>query len=103
VLALFLFGGEVLRGFSFALVVGILIGTYSSIAIAAPILVAYQEWRGEKGKTPIAMPLRSGNGGTQPKEKLRSKAGFFGVESSLPREAGFGRSAGGSKEDVAGV
>jgi preprotein translocase subunit SecF len=71
VLALFLFGGEVLRGFSFALVVGILIGTYSSIAIAAPILVAYQEWRGEKGKTPIAMPLRSGNGGTQPKEKVK--------------------------------
>ena len=71
VLALFLFGGEVLRGFSFALVVGILIGTYSSIAIAAPILVAYQEWRGEKGKTPIAMPLRSGNGGTQPKEKAK--------------------------------
>jgi preprotein translocase subunit SecF len=40
-----LFGGEVLRGFSFALVIGILIGTYSSIAIAAPMLVAYQEWR----------------------------------------------------------
>ena len=51
VLALFLFGGEVLRGFSLALVVGILIGTYSSIAIAAPILVAYQDWRIEKGKT----------------------------------------------------
>jgi preprotein translocase subunit SecF len=45
VLALFLFGGEVLHGFSFALVIGILIGTYSSIAIAAPILVAYQDWR----------------------------------------------------------
>ena len=45
VLALYLFGGEVLRGFSFALVIGILIGTYSSIAIAAPILVAYQDWR----------------------------------------------------------
>jgi len=51
VLALFVFGGEVLRGFSLALVVGILIGTYSSIAIAAPILVAYQDWRIEKGKT----------------------------------------------------
>ena len=56
VLALFLFGGEVLRGFSLALVIGILIGTYSSIAIAAPILVAYQEWRVEKGKRPMAMP-----------------------------------------------
>ncbi len=50
VLALFLFGGEVLHGFSLALVIGILIGTYSSIAIAAPILVAYQDWRIEKGK-----------------------------------------------------
>jgi preprotein translocase subunit SecF len=45
VLALYIFGGEVLRGFSLALVIGILIGTYSSIAIAAPILVAYQDWR----------------------------------------------------------
>ena len=58
VLALFLFGGEVLRGFSLALVIGILIGTYSSIAIAAPILVAYQDWRIEKGKRPTAaMPV----------------------------------------------
>ena len=45
VLSLYLFGGEVLRGFSFALVIGILIGTYSSIAVAAPMLVAYQDWR----------------------------------------------------------
>jgi preprotein translocase subunit SecF len=51
VLALFLFGGEVLHGFSFALVVGILIGTYSSIAVAAPMLVAYQDWRASKGKS----------------------------------------------------
>jgi preprotein translocase subunit SecF len=55
VLALYLFGGEVLRGFSFALVIGILIGTYSSIAIAAPILVAYQDWRAQKGKRPVGM------------------------------------------------
>jgi preprotein translocase subunit SecF len=59
VLALYLFGGEVLRGFSLALVIGILIGTYSSIAIAAPILVAYQDWRIEKGKRAIAMPARA--------------------------------------------
>jgi preprotein translocase subunit SecF len=60
VLALYLFGGEVLHGFSFALVIGILIGTYSSIAIAAPILVAYQEWRSGRGKTPVSMPVDSG-------------------------------------------
>jgi preprotein translocase subunit SecF len=59
VLALYLFGGEVLRGFSLALVIGILIGTYSSIAIAAPILVAYQDWRISKGKRPAAMPARA--------------------------------------------
>ena len=59
VLALYLFGGEVLRGFSLALVIGILIGTYSSIAIAAPILVAYQDWRISKGKRPTAVPVRA--------------------------------------------
>jgi preprotein translocase subunit SecF len=48
VISLYLFGGQVLHGFSFALVVGILIGTYSSIAVAAPMLVAYQEARAEK-------------------------------------------------------
>jgi preprotein translocase subunit SecF len=72
VLALFLFGGEVLRGFSFALVIGILIGTYSSIAIAAPILVAYQDWRTERGKRPIAMPNRAGNGQERAKEKVKA-------------------------------
>jgi len=50
VLSLFVFGGQVLNGFSFALVVGILIGTYSSIAVASPMLVAWQEWRAQKGK-----------------------------------------------------
>jgi preprotein translocase subunit SecF len=53
VLSLYVFGGQVLRGFSFALVVGILIGTYSSIAIAAPMLVAYQQWRSGQGKTVV--------------------------------------------------
>ncbi len=53
VLSLYIFGGPVLRGFSFALVVGILIGTYSSIAIAAPMLVAWQEWRTSKGKAVV--------------------------------------------------
>jgi len=50
---LYIFGGQVLNGFSFALVVGILIGTYSSIAIAAPMLVAWQEWRAKRGKVTV--------------------------------------------------
>jgi preprotein translocase subunit SecF len=53
VLSLYIFGGPVLKGFSFALVVGILIGTYSSIAVAAPMLVAWQQWRSKRGKATV--------------------------------------------------
>ena len=56
VLSLYLFGGEVLHGFSFALVIGILIGTYSSIAVAAPMLVAWQDWRASQGKASATLP-----------------------------------------------
>jgi SecD/SecF fusion protein len=38
-LVLFIFGGEVIKGFTFALLVGIVIGTYSSIGIATPIVI----------------------------------------------------------------
>src|SRR6202795_2038381 len=44
---LFLMGGQVLRAFSFALTVGILVGTYSSFGIAAPLVVAWYNWRGK--------------------------------------------------------
>ena len=47
VLVLFLMGGQVLRAFSFALVVGIVVGTYSSFGIAAPLVVAWVNWRGK--------------------------------------------------------
>lgn len=59
VLSLFIFGGQVLSGFSFALVIGILIGTYSSIAVAAPMLVAWQQWRAGKGKAAVLPAARS--------------------------------------------
>jgi preprotein translocase subunit SecF len=49
VLVLFLMGGQVLRAFSFALVVGIVVGTYSSFGIAAPLVVAWNRWRGQQG------------------------------------------------------
>jgi preprotein translocase subunit SecF len=47
VLVLFLMGGQVLRAFSFALVIGIVVGTYSSFGIAAPMVVAWNRWRGQ--------------------------------------------------------
>jgi preprotein translocase subunit SecF len=55
-LALWLFGGDVLNGFSFALVMGILVGTYSSVFVASPILVFWQNFRG-KGKPAAAVPV----------------------------------------------
>lgn len=53
-LSLFLFGGQVLNGFSFALVIGIIIGTYSSIFIASPILIFWQDMadRRRRGSRP---------------------------------------------------
>ena len=38
-LMIFIFGGEVIRGFVFALMVGVIVGTYSSLCIASPIVV----------------------------------------------------------------
>ena len=45
VVVLFFLGGEVLRGFSFVMIIGIIVGTYSSIFIAAPLVIVWEEWR----------------------------------------------------------
>jgi len=61
-LALFLFGGEVLQGFALALAAGILIGTYSSFGFASPLLVLYLERKGarqsQRSKVEVAEPAR---------------------------------------------
>jgi len=44
VLVLFLFGGEVIRGFTFALLVGLVVGTYSSIFVASSLVVDTDRW-----------------------------------------------------------
>jgi preprotein translocase subunit SecF len=48
VVVLFFLGGEVLRGFSFVMIIGIIVGTYSSIFIAAPLVIVWEEWRQKK-------------------------------------------------------
>jgi preprotein translocase subunit SecF len=70
VLVLFLMGGQVLRAFSFALVVGIVVGTYSSFGIAAPLVVAWNRWRGQgvaAGTGTAAGNRPKGNGSGQPR------------------------------------
>jgi preprotein translocase subunit SecF len=52
---LFALGGPALRDFSFVMVVGIIVGTYSSIYIASPFLVVWQEWLGERAKKQAAI------------------------------------------------
>ena len=58
--SLYLFGGQVLNGFSFALVVGIIIGTYSSIFIASPLLIALKDLVESRRKSvrPSAVDVR---------------------------------------------
>ncbi len=61
VIAIVLFGGEVLRGFALALTIGIIIGTYSSIAVASPIML-WWEYLIKRGKptNPAATGARTG-------------------------------------------
>ncbi|MGM0943753.1 MAG: protein translocase subunit SecDF [Bacteroidota bacterium] len=54
VIVLLIFGGEVLRGFSFALFIGVLVGTYSSVYIATPIVVDLMKKELEKEKEKVA-------------------------------------------------
>jgi preprotein translocase subunit SecF len=82
VLAMVLFGGEVLRGFSLALFIGIIFGTYSTIVIASPIMVWWQQ-RIEASKARLTPTSASGSGGGrtpgQPPRARRAKAGGGGV------------------------
>jgi SecD/SecF fusion protein len=53
ILILFIFGGEVTRGFAFAMLVGVITGTYSSIFVAAPVLVDFAKKRPLGKKAPV--------------------------------------------------
>ena len=56
VLILFIFGGDVLRSFAFALTVGVVIGTYSTVGIAAALVVAWDKWKNPRGDKVPAGP-----------------------------------------------
>ncbi|RYC17458.1 protein translocase subunit SecDF [Ciceribacter ferrooxidans] len=59
-LALYLFGGEVIASFTLAMLFGVLIGTFSSVYIAAPVLIAFklrpESFQEEEGKAPEGLP-----------------------------------------------
>ncbi|MFZ0592838.1 MAG: protein translocase subunit SecF [Bryobacteraceae bacterium] len=60
-LSLYVFGGQVLNGFSFALVIGILVGTYSSIFVASPILIFWKNFADQRKKSVRAVPAATRN------------------------------------------
>jgi len=76
VLALFLFGGPVLHGFSLALVIGILIGTYSSVFVASPIVLFWHDWTDKRKKAAPVAPA------VPPVAAARSQAGKGSVKVS---------------------
>lgn len=59
VLALVVFGGEVLKSFSWALFIGIIVGSYSTVYIASPFMLMWENWRGSRA---TAMAAAGGAG-----------------------------------------
>ncbi len=76
-LSLWLFGGQVLNGFSFALVWGIIFGTYSSVFIASPILIFWQNFLESRKKgAPAPLPAAAApKGGAQATSRTPAGAG----------------------------
>jgi len=90
-IALYVFGGEVIRGFTFAMLFDVLVGTYSSVFIAAPFLILIgvkRDWSGaEKGKAKAGQ-AETKPGRPEPKSPPRpaaasAEAGSPGEESGL--------------------
>jgi len=69
VIALFFFGGEVLKGFAFTMIVGIITGTYSSVFIAAAIVLI---WQGRTATVPVAPAAPVAPAGKSAKSKRRA-------------------------------
>ena len=73
VLALYVFGTPVIHGFSFAMLFGIVIGTYSSIFVAAPFLLLFSLKRGAGTTAAVTLPDKAEPTGKPRREKLASK------------------------------
>jgi len=72
--ALFLFGGEVLHGFAFTMIVGIVTGTYSSVFIAAAIAVIWQSWGKKPGKLASSVPTATASATPKTRKPGRRRA-----------------------------
>jgi preprotein translocase subunit SecF len=66
VFALVLFGGEVLKSFSWALFIGIIVGSYSTVYIASPFMLMWENWRGAKSTYIKVIAGNAGGNGNTP-------------------------------------
>jgi preprotein translocase subunit SecF len=96
VFSLYLFGGEVLHDFSFALMMGVIIGTYSSIFVASTLLYV---WRGQKGGKLIKaamltrQPAKAAVRSTEPKPVMAA------ASAAEPKPAGSPKAAKANKKN----
>jgi preprotein translocase subunit SecF len=73
--ALFVLGGEALKGFSFVLVVGLIVGTYSSVYIASPVIILWEKlFSSRRAVAPAASGRPSGGAGQAQKAPSRKAA-----------------------------
>ncbi len=73
VIILFIFGGEVIRDFAFALIVGVTVGTYSSIFVASPAVYYWSQYF-DRGKAVQDSDERKGGKGSSRKKRTRKKS-----------------------------
>ena len=85
VVAMLVFGGEVLRSFSWCLFIGILIGTYSTIYIASPFMLWWEKWRANTRAAKIGAPAAVGSAAATSEG---SSAGASGVTPQMLAAAG---------------
>jgi len=74
VIALFLFGGPVLNGFAFALVCGIIVGTYSSVFVASPIVLFWHNYSDKRQRRTAPAPALASAARTETGRKTPTKA-----------------------------
>ena len=74
VIALFIWGGPVLHGFSFALVCGIIVGTYSSVFVASPIVLFWHNYADARKKRSGPAPAVAAAPRVEPVRKAPTRA-----------------------------
>jgi len=78
VFALVLFGGEVLKSFSWALFIGIIVGSYSTVYIASPFMLMWENWRGSRSaysKSGATAVAAAGGAGSAVTSRMLAEAG----------------------------